>query len=185
MGGERKIPLEAAEVVAQALLHHLGPHFLRLEIAGSIRRRKKEVGDIEIVGVPKLHQVKNLLGEPDGPMLDTIQEGIDSYARCESFDGRALVRLNDGLKYMKLHEQVVGVQVDLFVVRPPAQWGPIFTIRTGSADFSRRLVTSLHVRDLKCEEGRVIDKSGRVHDAPEEEDFFRLAGVKWVPPERR
>jgi len=186
MGGDRKIPWEAGDIIAQALVHHLGPHAERIKVAGSLRRRKEEVGDIELVMIPKIHREKNLLGE-EGDRFDTIQKGIDSYIQCESRPGYgpSLERLNDGDRYMKLRETVVGVQIDLFVVRPPAEWGPIFSIRTGSADFSRRLVTSLRNRGMRCEDGRVLDRNNRLVSCPEEKDFFKAAGVPLIDPAKR
>lgn len=41
--------LEIAEEIKEALAHHCE----RIEIAGSIRRKKPEVGDIELLFVPK------------------------------------------------------------------------------------------------------------------------------------
>jgi len=186
MGGTSKLPWEAANVVAEAFIHHMTPHAERIAVAGSLRRHKDEVGDIEIVMIPKTYQEKNLLGEPDGPMLDTIEEGIESYIRCESLpDKPALRKLNDGQRYLKLHEDIVGVQIDLFIVRPPAQWGPIISIRTGSADFSKRLVIALRTKGLRCEDGRVLDGQGKVLSCPEEIDFFRACGVKMINPINR
>jgi DNA polymerase/3'-5' exonuclease PolX len=145
------------------------------------------VGDIEIVMIPKTYQHTNLLGEKDGPPIDTVQKGIDSYIQCETYPGRkpALERINDGDRYIKLRETVIGIQIDLFVVRPPAEWGPIFAIRTGSADFSRRLVTSLRNRGMRCEGGRVLDRNNRLVSCPEEKDFFKAAGVPLIDPAKR
>lgn len=185
MGGTKRIALEAAEVIAAAVVHHLEPFAKRIEIAGSIRRRKESVGDIEIVMIPKLYREKDMFGDPSGPIYDKIDEGIASYSRSEKFGGGALVKKNDGSKYLKLHETVCDVQIDLFVVRPPAEWGPIFAIRTGSADFSKNLMISLKAHGLRSEDGRVLDAKGNHVPCPEEEDFFKAAGVKWRPPEQR
>jgi DNA polymerase/3'-5' exonuclease PolX len=115
--------------------------------------------------------------------LDTVEEGIESYIRCESLpDKPALKKLNNGTRYMKLYEDIVGIQIDLFIVRPPAQWGPIISIRTGSAEYSKRLVTALRVKGLRCEDGQVLDRMGKVVSCPEEIDFFRAAGLKMINP---
>lgn len=186
MGGDRKHPWEVGDIVAQAFVHHMAPHAERIKVAGSLRRRKDEVGDIEIVMIPKIYREKNLLGE-EGPRFDTVQKGIDSYIECETYPGRkpALERLNDGDRHIKLRETIVGIQIDLFVVRPPAEWGPIFSIRTGSADFSRRLMVALRNRGMRCEEGRVLDMHNRLVPCPEEKDFFKAAGVPMIDPVKR
>lgn len=181
---KQKLPLEAASIVAEAFSHHLSPHAERIEVAGSIRRRKPEVGDIEIVMIPKLYREQDLLGQPTGPWKDTIDQGIASYIQCESPDPSkpALVKLNDGTKYIKLHETIIDVQIDLFVVRKPAQWGPIISIRTGSAAFSKQLVIDLKKRGLRSEDGRVLDENDNQIDCPEEINFFRAAGRKMIAP---
>lgn len=187
MGGDTKLPWEAADVVAQALIHHLKPHAERIAVAGSLRRKKEEVGDIEIVMIPKTFQEKNLLGELDGPLLDTVEQGLASYNACECpySDRPALSKLNDGTRYMKLRENLVGIQIDLFIIRFPAQWGPIISIRTGSAEYSKRLVTALRTKGMRCEDGRVLDSLGRLVSCPEEIDFFRACGAKMIDPVKR
>lgn len=178
-----KMPLEAASIVAEAFIHHMRPFATRIEVAGSIRRRKEMVGDIEIVMIPKTRRATDLYGDPIGPEIVDIDKGIQSYIQCESPGGvTALTKLNNGEKYVKLHETVVDIQIDLFIVRPPAQWGPIISIRTGSADFSKRLVTSLKKNGLRCEDGRVLDENDTQIDCPEEINFFRAAGMKMIAP---
>src|SRR3990167_7360212 len=49
----RGMELARAQEIAAQVLAELSPFCERCEIAGSIRRRKPEVGDIEIVAIPK------------------------------------------------------------------------------------------------------------------------------------
>ncbi len=51
-------PLAEGEAIASALVADLEPYCARIQVAGSIRRRKEMVGDIEIVAIPRY--------EPDG-----------------------------------------------------------------------------------------------------------------------
>lgn len=46
-----------ALVIAEKIKAQLAPHCDRIEIAGSIRRKKPEVKDIEIVVIPKPYEV--------------------------------------------------------------------------------------------------------------------------------
>ena len=48
---------EQAESIADDLLNHVGlaSHFTQFEICGSIRRKKDEVNDIDIVAIPKVN----------------------------------------------------------------------------------------------------------------------------------
>ncbi len=43
--------------IAEKVKAQLAPHCERIEIAGSIRRKKPDVGDIEIVAIPKPYNI--------------------------------------------------------------------------------------------------------------------------------
>jgi len=53
MSSFEKIPIETAEKIAQRFMKYIEPYVIKMSVAGSIRRRCWEVGDIEIVCVPK------------------------------------------------------------------------------------------------------------------------------------
>jgi len=53
--------LEKAKAIAEELKELLAPACERIRIAGSIRRRKPDVGDIEILAIPKFNGVVDLL----------------------------------------------------------------------------------------------------------------------------
>lgn len=85
--------------------------------------------------------------------------------------------------------------MDIFSVIEPAQWGVIYTIRTGPAEFSRRLVTStLHggllPPHLRVRDGALWHRGDALFDAmmiptAEETDLFEAVGLTWIPPEAR
>lgn len=184
---KRPVRREAAEIKALALMHYLEPVCEKIAIAGSIRRGKEFVGDIEIVAQPRMYpcEERDLFGKVTGEPFDRIDEAIALANKTEAFGGKWLERLNKGDRYIKLHDIFLDIQVDLFLVRPPAEWGPIFAIRTGSAAFSKKLVTGLHVYKRKCESGRVIDRDSKTIPCPTEREFFKLAGLRWKEPEER
>jgi DNA polymerase/3'-5' exonuclease PolX len=184
---KRPVPIEAARMKAKMLMHYLEPVCEQISIAGSIRRGKELVGDIEIVATPRMYEPeeKDLFGTVIGDPFDRIDEAIALANKTETFQGTWLKKLNDGDRYLKLHDVFLDVQVDLFLVRPPAEWGPIFAIRTGPATFSKKLVSGLHVRKMKCVKGRVIDRDGETVPCPTEKQFFKLTGFRWKEPEDR
>lgn len=184
-----KIPLDAAIVEAAALVYYLQSECEKIEVAGSIRRRKAEVGDIELVCIPKMYEApKDLFGNETAPPADKLREAIRLANKAESMPSHLeewLEHQNDGSRYMKLWDNRLDVQIDLFVVRPPAEWPIIYTIRTGPAEFSQRLVTGLRTRGMRCQDGRIIRKDGTHVPCPDEQTFFKLAGYKWKEPENR
>ncbi len=177
---KRDMKLAEARHIAASLLISLAPACDRIEIAGSIRRGNPGVGDIEFVAIPKPGQ--DLFGnltyemtELDCALARLVQEGR-----------LALVKGGKRYKQFILPE---GITLDLFVVLPPAQWGVIFAIRTGPADFSAWLVTPRSKGGrlpsyLKVEDGAVWNDR-KLLPASEEKDFFDLLGLPYMEPGKR
>ena len=172
-----KVPYSEAKQFADDLLILLGDHFERLEIAGSLRRKKALVGDIELVGI-----------------LQTIKVGLFGFS--EILPTRAVIELMGrfGYKAEKAGEKYIKfvsnrkMNVDLFLCTPET-WGCIFMIRTGSAEFSRRMMTKKSFRGW-CPDsmqfcGGRLWWDGVALDTPEEEDVFREMGIPYMLPEER
>jgi len=186
------IPLDVARGKAERLVDALRPGCDRIEIAGSIRRGKPLVSDIEIVAMPhmEVEEGEDLWGTPvENDWLDKLlylmrQSGDLRLRAVENHrkDGRVEVTQRDGPSYKALEFE--GFPVDLFIVRDAAQWGVIFTIRTGPADWSHRLVTDCQ-RFLRRVEGGYLYRSGQRWPCPTEEDFFQGIGQPWVEPSAR
>ena len=66
-----KRPHRQMMAVAQNVAAWLHPNCERIEIAGSLRRRKPQSGDIELVAIPS--PILNMLGEPtDETLVDAV-----------------------------------------------------------------------------------------------------------------
>jgi len=166
------VPLAEALAVAEMLVRRLAPWTTRAEIAGSIRRRAAVVRDIEIVAVP----ARAITIFDDRPMLDELREVARIWGRTPKA----------GDRYIQV-EDVLGsdLTLDLFLVHEPAEWGPIYAIRTGPAAFSQMLVSKIKGRLWHCHDGWVADELGARVPCPEESDFFAAARVAWAPPDLR
>ncbi|MDP2952014.1 MAG: hypothetical protein Q8O76_01695, partial [Chloroflexota bacterium] len=68
MGGQTRFPLLHASAVARDLMELLEASCERLAIAGSIRRKKPDVGDIELLAIPRLGQATDLWGKGLNPL---------------------------------------------------------------------------------------------------------------------
>lgn len=171
---------EDALRLAQQLREELAPSCERIEIAGSVRRRSTHVGDIGLVAVPKMRPGPRADLFGDRPLVSCLDEQLDTMlagGRLSRHEAKAW-----GPRYRRLRAgDPDHIQVDLFIVLPPAEWGPIFTIRTGPAEFCADLEARLHRWGRRCVDGRVIERGVTV-PCPEEEDFFRLAGAKLIAP---
>lgn len=164
----------------------------RWEFAGSIRRRKPHVGDVEHVVIPKW--IEDLLGESShvnrvrAHMVKLCDAGVLAKTLAGS-------RPRFGHKYLRVYHD--GIPHDVFFCTPDT-WGNILAIRTGSSDFSRTLMMRLRDRGHCHEHGRLfklvpaISSTGvpihERHEVPciDEETIFRAAGFDQVPaPEGR
>lgn len=173
----QKIPYAEALPVAQALRTALDLVCDRTLIAGSLRRQKTEVGDLELVIQPKLESILDMFGAVVGQQslldarLDTL--GITTFTK-------------NGERYKQFTWE--GISVDLFVATPET-WGCVATIRTGSADFTRWLVTKKRQGGACPEmysfkEGRIW-ASGKTLDTSEERHVFDLLELDWIEPVAR
>lgn len=172
-----KVPYSEAAKIASDLLVLLQDHFERLEIAGSLRRKKELIGDIELVGI--LRTVKGgLFGFNEITPTGAILELMRRFGYKASKAGEKYIKLVSNRK----------MNVDLFLCTPET-WGCIFLIRTGSAEFTRKIVTKKTFRgwcpdNMNFYEGRLW-RDGVVLETPEEMDVFRELGLAFVPPEQR
>lgn len=195
----RTFPLAWARVVAEAIVRELAPACERIEIAGSIRRGADPAKDIELVAIPG-GLARDLFGTVDLEAPHDLDRALERLIDARRLRARmtaaGLLRL--GPRFKALEAVRAEIPVDLFIVLPPAQWGAIFAIRTGPAEYSQQLVTACRERGLVCDGGRLRRAtSGRIPASehwgtelvdvptPEERDFIEACGVPFVPPEQR
>ncbi len=159
------------EVLAIALdvWQQLKPHCIRVKIAGSLRRECARVGDIEIVAIPKPYEI-GLFESGVATVVNQWQKvkGELEYGKCK-YTQRILPS---------------GMKLDLFFAEP-GNWGLIFAIRTGSAEYSHK---ALAVRWSKLGyESRdgYLWRDGKRREIPEEKDLFNIINIPYVEPKNR
>lgn len=162
-----KQPYVKAYSVADKVLNGLSSACTRIEIAGSLRRQKDMIGDIELVAIPD--------GERLYELLDTkLADGVISH----------LPKKRWGLKLRSF--LFAGFQFDVFIQPDPATWGYNFLVRTGSAEFSHKLVTKRSEGGWKPDCFEIKDArvkcDGMLLDTSEEIDIFNLWGMDYVAP---
>ncbi len=204
MSGAYRFKREIVLPRAQALLEQLRPACEQVEIAGSLRRGKETVGDIELVALPTFeqHVVAGQLdlfggGTPatveQVSQLDKVLE--DLIAARDIFRDRPYThqkgRWGEKQKTfwtaLETGQGTEHVQVDLFIVTPPAQWGPIFTIRTGPSEFGKALMQYINSRMLlKQNDGCLSYRgTGEIVQTPTEQAYFDALGLAWIAPADR
>ena len=176
MSSGTRVPLDTAYKVALQVRDRIKPHVARLELAGSIRRQKEKVGDIELVGEPNM--AEDLFGNTT-PDLGPLRKELEDMGEVTSKP--------TALRQIKVADILgSGIKLDLYLVHPPAQWGIIHLIRTGSARFSTAVMSELREHGYRSLDGRVVDMSdGSTIDTPDEESVFELIGWKYRSPRLR
>lgn len=176
--------LEAARDLAHNVLYLINPACQQTTVAGSIRRGKPEVKDIELVAEPYYdHSPPNLFGEA-GAQTSRLEEKIAELVGSGQLAFDKQTKRN-GPKYKRLCLPGHEMAIDLFIANA-ANWGNILAIRTGDADFSRALVTSrvfggLMPTDMRQKDGMLWRGSQPV-ECFTEEDFFMHLGLFEIPP---
>lgn len=180
--------LKHARPLAERIVELLAPGCERIEIAGSVRRNKAEVKDIEIVCVPKPRKPQFGDKKIYATELDVVLENLSPVKAID------LVPIKGGPKYKQFSVRDQWVNLDLFIVTPPAQWGVLFTIRTGPLEFSEWVVTQRFKggplpSNVYVKGGAAWRKDGTADpvmiETPEEQDFLDLCGLGWIEPSQR
>ena len=180
--GIGKIDLAAAETLAQDIITLVTPAMDRVEVAGSIRRRKPVVGDIEIVGIPADRERLIKLLSCTGMHIKPGVPGVVQWTP------------KSDAKYLRLHLSV-GVNLDFFL-GTPENWGGLFLMRTGSGvdangNSFNGFTPGIFSRWKKVSGGgrmtgaQPTTVAGEQLPLREEGDFFDLLGMDFVPPVER
>lgn len=151
--------------LANEVLALLSPHCERIQIAGSIRRKRPNPGDIEIVCIPKPYEV--------GLFESGIATVINKWEKVK------------GILPCRYTQRIYkGEKVDIFFAAPD-NWGLILAIRTGSRDYSFKVLASGWAERGYKSEGGVLHRNGQPRHIREESDLFNLLGMDYVEPENR
>lgn len=161
--------LSQAQAIANEVKNQLAPYCERIEIAGSIRRQKSEVKDIEIVAIPKPYDT-GLFEDGAAMVVNQWQKvkGEMDYNACRYTQ--------------RIH--TTGIKLDLFFANPD-NWGLIFAIRTGSAEYSHHILAAGWVRmGYKSREGHLYREANKI-PVREEIDLFNLLKIPFISPQDR
>lgn len=199
--------LTTATTIAQDIMLQLSSACVRIEIAGSIRRGKPDVGDIELVAIPDrgTYEVKDMFDQVvERHHVNHLEDAIDSLLAGGAWAFDTDVKRN-GPKYKRLRHVATGLCCDLFIT-DQRRWGYTFTVRTGPGDFSKALVSRALIRRMFFKDGLLHnhppvyeDRNGqrevkpcesgerclRIMPTLEEADVFAALGLAYIEPRDR
>ncbi|MFL6053096.1 MAG: DNA polymerase/3'-5' exonuclease PolX [Actinoallomurus sp.] len=160
--GERAL-IDVATELAEEIVAELSPLAGRCTVAGSLRRCRETVGDIDILAT----------ADDSGPLM-------------AAFTALPFVTEVIGRGETKTSARTVkGLQVDLRVV-PPESWGAALQYFTGSKAHNVRTREIAVRAGLKLSEyGLFSVETGELIVSATEEDVYARLGLPWIPPPLR
>ena len=179
------MPLLRARSYAIHLVRWLRPHCLRLCIAGSIRRRRKTCGDVDLVAIPKTSEQTDLLG-PTGEPLNHAWVFLSVFCANPANQARLLSGGRPDSKSMSI--LLRKCQLDIWFATPMT-WSSLLLSKTGSTAHNVWLAMRAQDRGLHWQPSVGLQRRCDDHidllDAPTERDLYACLGLKWLPPRYR
>jgi len=160
---ERRMLLNEAETQAQAIVGYLkaGGDVRQIEVAGSYRRRRETIGDLDIL----------VTSDASTAVMDRFVRFGEVGEVVSKGETRSTVKLRSGL------------QVDLRAVEPAA-YGAALQYFTGSKAHNVDLRKIAQEHGYKLNEYGLFKGTRRVAGKTEQEIYAKL-GLDWIPPELR
>ena len=162
-----RIPLWYAMEVGNKLIKELeGKDIEKIALAGSIRRSKEYVGDIDILVACKEENRKRII------------------ERFTSIDGITKILAKGKTKVSAIIGDK-GLQIDIRLVNPD-EWGSALLYFTGSKQHNIHLRKIAKARGMKLNEyGIFSGVSGKRIVSETEEAVYKALNMNWIPPELR
>ena len=190
MSDKKRWPAADAIKVADELLAALWFFCERIEVAGSLRRKRAMVGDVEVLYVPAIETRKvDMFTNGD---FNTAEEAIAELLASGIISKRPNIAPHytwGALNKLAIH-CASGIPVDMFATT--ANHFPMsLVIRTGPKDFNFRLIAGAEKRGFKVHaydhgSGAFTEIATGRNVYPEtEKAVLRMAGLDWIEPEHR
>ncbi len=162
--GQERTLLKIADEQIQPLVNYLNeiPEVKQVEAAGSYRRKKETIGDIDILATSTDKK--------------TVIEKFTEYDQVEK-----IVSQGETKSTVKLR---TGMQVDLRVVDPES-YGAALLYFTGSKHHNIELRNLAIKNGWKVNEYGVFDKNDKQMAGKTEEEIYNLFDAQFIPPELR
>lgn len=164
---DERVLVHIASYEAERLIDYLSglAELLKIEYAGSLRRRQESIGDIDILATAKDPQ--------------KVKEKVMSY--FTAYDEVLTVVAQGDTKSSVILKS--GIHCDLRLVEPKS-FGAALHYFTGSKEHN------IVIRDLAKKQGLKVNEYGVFEGekwvcGETEEEIFELFGLPWVPPELR
>ncbi len=160
-----RLLLHDADALVAGLLHRLRQvnAVRRIEPAGSLRRRRSTIGDLDLLAAVDSAE----------PLFKALEDLLEVDRVLAAGTDKTSILMSDG------------PQVDLMVC-PPADWGTHLVHFTGSKDHNVALRGRALDRGLSLsEKGFKVVETGELQHVANEEEVYARLDLPWIPPELR
>lgn len=161
-----ELSLNEAQAIAEQIKNAVAPHCAQIEIAGSIRRQKPIVHDIDFVAVTKT--------DLEWQKISIELKRMKARFSCQGNSViKALVPCEKGL-----------FQVDFYRAQPNT-WGIHLLVRTGSAEHNTWLASYAISKGMRIKYSEGLTKEGKVIAGETEQSVFEALGLPYPVPNER
>ena len=182
------IQLAHAQAIAQELIDLLKPFCSRIEVAGSVRRKKPIVKDIELVLIPNQEIQFSGLFNDEEEIFYPIDKFILNDSRFDYRLSKAGVKAYGDKNKLLLYTSNNHGQIalDIFTANEN-NFTMIKFIRTGGAETNKRIALTANKMkmNLKIYESCFEDRHGNKAVMNSEKQIFEYLGLKYLTPEER
>lgn len=182
-----KFPREAALTVAESLRDLFYPMCSRICVAGSLRRRKTMVGDIEILYIPRLELRKDpqdMFATINASLVDEIIERLEAtgvLARRLNCKGSEMF----GQENKLMRSVATAIPVDLFRTTEES-WFNYLVCRTDPAESNVRIAQAAREKGWKWHPyGTGFSKGREEFRVTCEKDVFDFVNLPFLEPWER
>jgi len=166
------------EPLAAKILETISTFCVRVEVAGSFRRGKQTINDLDIV-------VQPTAAFGFSSWLKIIKAMRDTFNAITEKQGDKLATL-----YLPFTSQKIGlgpghIQVDFYNAEA-ATWGVLLLVRTGSKEHNVKLCNLAISKGLRLKYSvGLLNEAGHVVAGRTEEEVFAALGLPFVEPNER
>lgn len=168
--------LARAQSIAEKIKQKLCDLWEHCAIAGSIRRRREWVNDIDLVILPKPGQIEAIQAR--------LRTGCSVVTEGEQ----------NSIYRMPLRGGLEWIQIDVFFARPraadllgstPGNFGSLLVLRTGSKEHNIYLIEHAKRHGLEWKPQAGVFNAGVCVASESEDGIFSALGLGWIAPEKR
>lgn len=198
------VPLGLAQTLADGLVTVLEKYCDEVRIAGSVRRMKPIVHDLEVICLAHEHQMATLFGAPVAMESTSIDDALIEITKDSPTIGWALDLRKQGKVQKRLIHRRTGFLCDIYICLDERAFGTMMIVRTGPRAFSIDLMKKARSQNMFFADGFLLhnhmphsltknsrgyckDGAGCDQIIPlrRESDVFETLKMRYLTPEKR